>query len=343
MISIGDCKVYRLNSNSGEITDLTFGSRLNLLNPSDCGGRVGPISGEGEPIPDLRNLKLNFVECNKGDLLWVVSDGVHDNIDPQWMGLMPKDMGHPTLAEVEGWGHDILNNDQDLLARVKNDFSMNLLKILLSRGGKAKEMMRAYQNKNKKKNNNSEGEKGTKDLLGSDDEDEDDEEEQTSALDLLNRYFMTEGETDYSIYSLSSRRVKTRIRRKPTISGEKEMEKEKGGDNNSHNNSNTTTTTTTPSSEGTNSHAAEMETVVLSVLQDSSGAVETQGGVEEEGEGNDEGISHRTVTQALIKHAIKVTRATRTFMETNPTQRQPEDLLSYPGKMDHTTCVSFRV
>jgi len=240
------------------------------------------------------------------------------------------------LAEVEGWGHDILNNDQDLLARVKNDFSMNLLKILLSRGGKAKEMMRAYQRKNK--NNNSAGEKGTKDLLNSDDEDEDDEEEQTSALDLLNRYFMTEGETDYSIYSLSSRRVKTRIKRKPTVSGEKEMEKEKGGDN-SHN-SNTTTTT---SSEGTNSHSAEMETVVLSVLQDSSRTVETQGGVEEEGEGDDEGISPRTVTQALIKHAIKVTRATRTFMETNPTQRQPEDLLSYPGKMDHTTCVSFRV
>lgn len=54
-------------------------------------------------------------------------------------------------------------------------------------------------------------------------------------------------------------------------------------------------------------------------------------------------VTPKSVTRALIKHALKMTSNTRTFMEQNPRKRQPEDQRNYPGKMDHTTCISFRV
>lgn len=69
--------------------DITIGNRANLTDAKDPGGRLGPWSQNG--TDDLRNLKLYYVEVEPGDLLIVVSDGIHDNFDPQHLGKTPLD------------------------------------------------------------------------------------------------------------------------------------------------------------------------------------------------------------------------------------------------------------
>jgi len=86
-INVGDCKIYHWSVANKELIDITNGNRTNLTNASDPGGRLGPRSEDGKP--DLRNLNVYFQLCKKGDLLLLVSDGVHDNFDPQQLGVQP--------------------------------------------------------------------------------------------------------------------------------------------------------------------------------------------------------------------------------------------------------------
>jgi len=50
-----------------------------------------------------------------------------------------------------------------------------------------------------------------------------------------------------------------------------------------------------------------------------------------------------SITARLIHHCQEVTRKAREFMENNPNKKQPTDYIEFPGKMDHTTCVTFVV
>ncbi len=83
-----------------------------------------------------RNLKCNFFLVEEGDLVWVVSDGVHDNIDPQLMGHLPNQLDS-----------DITSDDWELLppetaARLKNDFSMKFLEKKFLKKAKRGELLR---------------------------------------------------------------------------------------------------------------------------------------------------------------------------------------------------------
>ncbi|EGG23063.1 hypothetical protein DFA_05193 [Cavenderia fasciculata] len=49
------------------------------------------------------------------------------------------------------------------------------------------------------------------------------------------------------------------------------------------------------------------------------------------------------ITQKLIEHCSQVTHRARDFMEKFPNKKQPNDYREYPGKMDHTTCVTFQI
>lgn len=45
-----------------------------------------------------------MVPCRDKDMIILMSDGVHDNLDPQILGLTPKDLGiseHTSWAEAE--------------------------------------------------------------------------------------------------------------------------------------------------------------------------------------------------------------------------------------------------
>jgi hypothetical protein len=49
------------------------------------------------------------------------------------------------------------------------------------------------------------------------------------------------------------------------------------------------------------------------------------------------------VTKAVLKHCQTLTSSSRLWMEANPLDPLPCDYTKFPGKMDHTTCVTLRV
>lgn len=86
--SIGDCKAFYASSSTGQVTDITTGTRppSAITNVNDPGGRLGPYVGK-EGSADLRNLSVFSQLCQPGDILLLVSDGVYDNLDPQQLGV----------------------------------------------------------------------------------------------------------------------------------------------------------------------------------------------------------------------------------------------------------------
>eukprot|EP01103_Thecamoeba_quadrilineata_P002855 TRINITY_DN12714_c0_g1_i1.p1 TRINITY_DN12714_c0_g1~~TRINITY_DN12714_c0_g1_i1.p1 ORF type:complete len:729 (-),score=133.49 TRINITY_DN12714_c0_g1_i1:24-2210(-) len=96
-VSLGDCKCYRLSKKTGLLLDITRGLRPEGLQRSDPGGRLGPYdSGQS----DTRNLKLLSVGLEIGDSLILMSDGVHDNFDPQQLGYDSQTFGYPAWTDV---------------------------------------------------------------------------------------------------------------------------------------------------------------------------------------------------------------------------------------------------
>merc|ERR1711991_612959 len=92
-ISVGDCKAFCRKATTGKIIDLTLGSRNNVSDAKDPGGRIGPHNKNG--MPDFRNLRISYCICEEGDLLILTSDGLSDNFDPEFQGLLPNDLGLP--------------------------------------------------------------------------------------------------------------------------------------------------------------------------------------------------------------------------------------------------------
>jgi hypothetical protein len=106
------------------LTDITLGNRSNLTDAKDPGGRLGPYSEKGEP--DLRNLGLYLVPCHDDDVIMLVTDGIHDNLDPQHLGILPKELD----LEYETW-QEAEKADAQLTEMVKNDFRLQLIKYLV--------------------------------------------------------------------------------------------------------------------------------------------------------------------------------------------------------------------
>lgn len=78
LVNLGDCKAYRWSSRSKNIKDVTVILRETAIDPRDPGGRLGPHLDDGSC--DLRNLSVYCIECEDGDIISLVSDGVHDNL-----------------------------------------------------------------------------------------------------------------------------------------------------------------------------------------------------------------------------------------------------------------------
>mmetsp|Transcript_8396 Transcript_8396/g.25975 ORF Transcript_8396/g.25975 Transcript_8396/m.25975 type:complete len:1512 (-) Transcript_8396:180-4715(-) len=93
LVSVGDCKAYQVSVGTGRVTDLIPDSRVDSSDPSDCGGRLGPtveIDGEDDRRdPDLRNMVFHSSIVKPGDFVIVCTDGLHDNLDPEVLGLSP--------------------------------------------------------------------------------------------------------------------------------------------------------------------------------------------------------------------------------------------------------------
>ena len=92
LLSIGDCKAYHYKKQSNSIVEITKGNRMNIDDPTDPGGRIGAHTFD-PVLPDLRNLRLIFTTVQEGDHIYLCSDGIHDNLDPQILGIDPGDFG----------------------------------------------------------------------------------------------------------------------------------------------------------------------------------------------------------------------------------------------------------
>ncbi len=86
IVSVGDVKAFIWHK-EGRMSDATFANRGNVSDASDPGGRVGPRLEKC--MPDLRNLRTFMVPIRPGDVVVLMSDGVHDNFDPETNGLAP--------------------------------------------------------------------------------------------------------------------------------------------------------------------------------------------------------------------------------------------------------------
>ncbi|KAL6066075.1 TipA [Balamuthia mandrillaris] len=125
--SVGDCKAFHYDNKTGLFTDITEGNRTNLTDAKDPGGRLGPqVQPEGGP--DLRNLALYFIPCRDQDIIFLVSDGVHDNLDPQNLGITPGHLGlkYSTWEEAE-------KQDLRLADETKNQFRIQYLNDIIKK------------------------------------------------------------------------------------------------------------------------------------------------------------------------------------------------------------------
>uniref|UniRef100_A0A7S4P4A0 PPM-type phosphatase domain-containing protein n=1 Tax=Paramoeba aestuarina TaxID=180227 RepID=A0A7S4P4A0_9EUKA len=50
-----------------------------------------------------------------------------------------------------------------------------------------------------------------------------------------------------------------------------------------------------------------------------------------------------SLVETLLQHALDTTSSSREFMQQNPHKRLPKDYRTYQGKMDHTTCICYRI
>jgi len=121
MVNIGDCKAFHYFASGPAVIDVTEGNRSSLKNARDPGGRLG---GYTEGHPDLRNLALYFQPLRDGDVVFVVSDGVHDNLDPQSLGVEPQQL----LMDELTW-NDV--NDKRCQT-AKTQFRARLVSMLMS-------------------------------------------------------------------------------------------------------------------------------------------------------------------------------------------------------------------
>ncbi|EGC32458.1 hypothetical protein DICPUDRAFT_49599 [Dictyostelium purpureum] len=96
-VTLGDCKAFHYSKKDHQFIDITKGNRQNVSDARDPGGRLGPYIRQGEP--DLRNLSVFYRFCDEDDLILLLSDGVHDNLDPQQLGIKPTDLG----IDSESW------------------------------------------------------------------------------------------------------------------------------------------------------------------------------------------------------------------------------------------------
>lgn len=119
--SVGDCKAFIASKTKREVSDVTTGNRNNVVDGRDPGGRLGPYVGQG--WPDLRNLRLYFAPCEVGDMIVIMSDGVHDNLDPQTLGKIPADLHLPN-KNWEELAHDNL-------LKIKAEYMRNTLKDII--------------------------------------------------------------------------------------------------------------------------------------------------------------------------------------------------------------------
>ncbi len=98
---IGDCKAFVIsNGNPRKCQEISVGSRGNLTDPTDSGGRV---SGKENEPDDLRSLSVATLMVKPGDQIILMSDGIHDNLNPDNLGITPQMLDPQQFSNVTSW------------------------------------------------------------------------------------------------------------------------------------------------------------------------------------------------------------------------------------------------
>ncbi|KAH3765555.1 cyclophilin B [Pelomyxa schiedti] len=116
ILNIGDCKAFKWSNREKKITELTTGNRSSL-DACDPGGRIGPYTDTGSP--DLRNLSFFFTVCQKDDVIFCMSDGVHDNLEALSLAVEPQTLCPTEFAGITTWEEAMRVNPR--LARSTHD------------------------------------------------------------------------------------------------------------------------------------------------------------------------------------------------------------------------------
>ncbi|XP_076456076.1 uncharacterized protein LOC143290476 isoform X2 [Babylonia areolata] len=79
-VNVGDSYGFVYSHNQG-IREVTVGSHdvSSERDIRDAGGAIGPVDGQN---PELHNLTCSVTFCNRGDIVFLSTDGISDNFDP---------------------------------------------------------------------------------------------------------------------------------------------------------------------------------------------------------------------------------------------------------------------
>ena len=119
--SVGDCKAFYYSIKEKSFFEITIGNRQNVTDARDCGGRLGPADPINN-LPDLRNLKVYSSLLAENDIVIIVSDGVHDNLDPQLRGIPPSQFN----LHYNDWQTAEANNPNETVS-AKSDFMIKIM------------------------------------------------------------------------------------------------------------------------------------------------------------------------------------------------------------------------
>ncbi|KAL6045894.1 TipA [Balamuthia mandrillaris] len=362
--TVGDCKAFHYSQKNKEIIDVTHNNRLNQVDATDPGGRLGPYRGyAGDKEPDLRNLGLYFVPCQQDDVIFLVSDGIYDNFDPQHHGLLPVDLGLRGSTWDEAQLLDFAG-----VERAKTDWMTSKMMEVLTNGRVKKKrhirpttpLVRAgIRNNNQQQtyyaslSGGISQQKENKafvreaDIIAKLERLEaaiDQEESEATKADLLQELEelldtidaedfgddedAENGESEEAQSEDDDDENKREVKEQNDDVNEKQKEKEVIED---------ATTSAATEQEGTK----QSESIENGSTQDKKQKEKEK---EKEEPEFDTMLSPWYIVTKLTQACRKIVQPSVDFMQQNPHARMPsDDYANYPGKMDHTTCLAFRV
>jgi len=353
-VNVGDCKAFHYNATTGKVEEVTDSGRQNASDASDPGGRLGPQLDED--APDLRNLRLFWKICSPSDLIFVTSDGVYDNLDPQQQGLDPEDLG---LSQYESWD-DI---DGVLLKDIFADFRSEFLRLLFFDQQPTFVVPSPSSSSSSSSSFPPSGSQTSRFADASDQDidlsiDIDDSDlammetgeglnskNTSSEIDddnfednLFDFDYGEDYETDREFdnddpLSLSVRGSRSVSMSSSSCSSYSPPKSDPGSPEKESNEGQR------PSLSGLHSNLC----YVVACKDQYQHIVQEKRRKKYQKRMQIKSVTPRLVTQVLLKHASENTQSSRDFLIHNPLSRLPTNYKVFPGKMDHTTCLCFRV
>jgi len=125
-VTVGRSKAF-CRSPNGKIQQITKNYNYK---PGD---RTGGVIGEFLPSrgPDLRDFRIGCFEPQQGDHIFILTDGIIDNFDPQVLGFSPRDLASIaaklTITPQDKW----TDLNPEATQRLKSAYTLGLLKKIL--------------------------------------------------------------------------------------------------------------------------------------------------------------------------------------------------------------------